>query len=287
MDVARRTGVTGGPAEAAREVRSGGHRAARSRPLEALARAGLAARALVYGIIGGLALQLALGDGGRTTDQQGALRTIAEQPFGKALLLVVAVGLFGYAAWRLVRAAVGHGAEAHDDAKERVGGAASGLVYAVLFVAALKIALGSGGGSGGGGGEDAATGGVLGWPAGPYIVGAAALVLVGVALDQARKGLGRSFLDDSKTEQMRPRTKRAFTAAGVFGHLARTVVFGVMGWFLMKAAIEFDADEAVSLDGALSELRDAAYGPVLLGAVAIGLLGFAAYSAMDARFRRV
>lgn len=286
MDVARRLGMTGGPASAARDVQSGGHQAARSRPLELLARAGLAARALVFAIVGVLALKLALGDGGgKTTDQQGALKEIAAQPFGKTLLVVVAVGLFGYAAWRLIRAAVGHGAEERDDAKERVGGLASGLVYAVLFVSAVKIVLGSGGG--GGGGEDQATGGVLGWPGGPYIVGAAALVLIGVGLDQGRKGLKRSFLEHSRTERMSHRVQKAFTAAGVFGHLARMVVFGVMGWFLMKAAIEFDADEAVSLDGALSELREAAYGPVLLGVVAVGLLGFAVYSAMDARFRRV
>src|SRR5215210_5934662 len=99
-----------------------GERVARTDSFEWLARAGLAARGVVYAVIGVLAIKLALGDGGKTTNQRGALKTIAEQPFGTALLILVAIGLAGYALWRLVRAAIGHGPEASDDTKERIGG---------------------------------------------------------------------------------------------------------------------------------------------------------------------
>src|SRR5215212_4949187 len=105
---------------------------AHSRTFEWLARAGLVARGVIYAIVGILAIKLALGDGGKTTNQNGALETIAKQPFGKFLLILVAVGLAGYAIWRLLRAAIGHGPEASDDTKERVGGFASGVVYAGL-----------------------------------------------------------------------------------------------------------------------------------------------------------
>ena len=73
----------------------------------------------------------------------------------------------------------------------------------------------------------------------------------------------------------------------MFGHLARAVVFALMGYFLVKAAIDFDPQKAVGLDGALAKLADASYGPLLLGIVAVGLLGFALYSALDARYRKV
>ena len=108
-----------------------------------LVRLGYAARGVVYVVIGVLAVKLALGDGGKTTDQQGALGTIAQQPFGKVLLTLVAVGLLGYAAWRLLRAALG-GTQGHDDLKDRVDGAVSGISYAILFLAATRILLGSG-----------------------------------------------------------------------------------------------------------------------------------------------
>ena len=279
-----------GPIDAGRmpvqQAKNAGEDLSRRPQFEWLARAGLAARGIIYAIVGVLAVKVALGGSGKETDQQGALKTIADQPFGKALLGLMAIGLFGYAMWRLIRAALGHGLETgRDDTKDRLAGVASGLIYSVLLFTALKILLGGGGGSGQG--EDKATGGVLGWPGGTWIVGIAGLVVIGVGIDQAIKGIKKKFLDDSKTEQMSPEVLRGFTGVGVFGHLARAVVFALIGYFLVRAAIDYDPDKAIGLDGALAKLGDASYGPVLLGIVAVGLIGFAVYSAMDARYRRV
>jgi hypothetical protein len=269
-----------------REARTKGEDVARSKQFEWLARAGLATRGVIYAVIGVLAIKLALGDGGKATNQQGALKTIAEQPFGKVLLIFVAIGLAGYAIWRLTRAALGHGREVSDDAKDRVDGLVSGLSYGALFFTALAILFGSGGG-GSGGGPDKATGGVLGWPGGQLLVGIAGLVVIGVGIQQAYKGLKRKFLDETKTEQMSEGVEHAYTAFGIFGHLARTVVFALIGYFLIRAAIDYDPDKAVALDGSLAALAHASYGPLLLGIVAAGLIGFAAYSMADARYRRV
>jgi Domain of Unknown Function (DUF1206) len=257
---------------------------AHSRTFEWLARAGLVARGVIYAVIGILAIKLALGDGGKTTNQTGALETIAKQPFGKALLIVVAVGLAGYATWRLVRAAIGHGPESSDDTKERVAGVVSGIAYGALCATAVSILIGSGGRSGS---PDKATGGVLDWPAGQVLVVLAGLVVIGVGLEQGYKGIKRKFLEKSKTEEMSENVERAFTALGVFGHLARMVVFTLIGYFFIRAAIDYNPDKAASLDGALAALGQASYGPVLLGMVAAGLIGFAGYSIADARYRRV
>ena len=86
---------------------------------------------------------------------------------------------------------------------------------------------------------------------------------------------------------MSPSVDQAFTAVGVVGHLARAVVFALIGWFLIKAAIDYDPDKAVGLDGALAKLASSAFGPVVLGIVAAGLIAFACYSVLDARYRRV
>jgi hypothetical protein len=268
-----------------RRAEAQGERVAHTDSFEWLARGGLVARGVVYGIIGILALKLALGDGGDATNQQGALHKIAEGPFGKVLLAIVAVGLFGYAAWRLVRAALGHGPEASDDTKDRIAGLASGVAYAALFVTAASILAGSG--SGGGGNPDKATGGVLDWPLGQVLVVIAGLIFVGVAIDQGLKGVKQKFLEDSKTEQMDPKMRTTFTAVGVVGHLARMVVFGLIGFFLVKAALDYNPDEAVGLDGALAKLGQSSFGPVVLGVVAAGLVAFAVYSVFDARYRKV
>jgi hypothetical protein len=276
------SGITKAPG--LRAARRQGDHAARSTVLRSLARAGLAARGVVYAIVGVLALKLALGDGGEATNQQGALRTIADRPFGKTLLVLVAVGLAGYAAWRLVRAAVGHGAEQRDSRGDRVAALASGIGYAILCATAVKLLVGASTGSGT---PKKATGGVLDWSGGPTLVAFAGIVLIGVAGYQAYKGLTRKFLEDSKTEQMSPAVEKAFTALGVFGHVARAVVFALIGYGLVKAAIDYDAQKAIGLDGALRELSHASYGPALLGVVAAGLIGFAAYSLADARYRKV
>ena len=265
-------------------AREKGEDFAHSRAFEWLARAGLVARGVIYAVIGILAVKLALGDGGKTTDQNGALQTIAKQPFGKALLIIVTIGLAGYATWRLLRAAIGHGPESSDDTKDRLDGAWSGISYALLCAAAVSILIGSGGSSGS---PDKTTGGVLGWPGGQVLVVIAGLIAIGAGLEQGYKAVRRKFLEDSKTEQMSESVKRAFTALGSFGHLARMVVFTLVGYFFIRAALDYNPHKAVSLDGALTALGNASYGPVLLGVVAAGLIGFAAYSIADARFRRV
>jgi hypothetical protein len=269
-----------------REAKSTGDAIANARWFEWLARAGLVARGVIYGIIGVLALEMAFGTSGKTTNQKGALAEIAQQPGGKILLTLMAIGLFGYAFWRLLRAAVGHGPEETDDGKERLKGLDSGIAYASLFVTCLAILFGSSG-SGGSGSPDKATGGVLGWPGGQVIVGIAGLVLIGVGLYQGYEGVKKKFLEKSKTGEMSEKTEKAFTALGVAGHLARMVVFALIGYFLLKAAIDFDPKKAVSVDGALAAVAKASYGQVLLGLVAAGMIAFGAYSVADARYRRV
>lgn len=266
------------------EAREKGEGFADSQAFEWLARGGLVARGAIYAVIGILAIKLALGDGGKTTDQNGALQTIARQPFGKALLVVVTIGLAGYAIWRLLRAAIGRGPESSDDTKDRLDGAWSGISYALLCVTAVSILIGSGGSSGS---PDQTTGGVLGWPGGQVLVVIAGLVAIGAGIEQGWKGISRKFLEDSKTEEMSESVERAFTALGGFGHAARMVVFTLVGYFFIRAALDYNPHKAVSLDGALTALSHASYGPVLLGVVAAGLIGFAAYSIADARYRRV
>jgi hypothetical protein len=257
-----------------------------SRAFELLSRAGFVARGLIYAIIGVLALKLAFGQGGKLTDQSGALHTVAKQPFGQFLLTLVAIGLGGYSLWRLVRAAIGHGPEGSDTGFERVAALASGIAYGVFCAIAVGILLGAGGG-GSSSSPEKATAGVFGWPAGTWIVGLAGGVMVGVAFYQGYRGISKKFLRDSKVEQMEPRVRKWISRLGTVGHLARMVVFGLVGVFLVKAAIDFNPSKAVGLDGALAKIVHQSYGPFLLGVVAAGLIAFALYSLSDARYRKI
>jgi hypothetical protein len=264
----------------------GGEAVARRREFGWLARAGLVARGVSYAIIGILALKLAFGSGGKTTNQRGALQEIAQQPLGQALLIGMVVGLAGYATWRLLRAGLGHGAQQQDNLGERIAGAVSGLAYVALCVTAVKILVGANSG-GGTNSPKETTGGVLQWTGGTEIIAAIGAVLIGVALYQGYVGVSKKFLEDSNTARMSAHTRQAFTALGVFGHLSRMVIFGLVGYGLIKAAMNYDPNKAIGLDGALSKVSQYSYGPLLLGVVAAGLIGFALYSIADARYRKI
>jgi len=267
-------------------ARGAGHGFVHSTAFEVLSRAGFVARGLVYAIIGLLAFAVAVSDTGMLTNQQGALRAVAEQPLGGFLLVLVAIGLGGYAIWRLFRAALGHGPEATDGTLDRLGGLGSGLVYAGLCVAAVEVLAGSSA-AGPSSQPDKTTAGVFDWPGGRWAVAAAGIVLLGVAAYQLAKGVRRSFLEEIKTEQMSAGTEMWITWIGTVGHVARAIVFGLVGWFLVKAAVEYDANEAVGLDGALTKILRADYGPWLLGFVSAGLIAFGVYSISEARYRRI
>jgi Domain of Unknown Function (DUF1206) len=259
----------------------------RTTGFEILARSGFVARGVIYGIIGLLAVKLALGQGGTTTNQSGALKTIAHQPFGHFLLLLTAIGLGGYALWRFVRAALGHGKEASDSGFDRLAALGSGIAYSILCYIAVSILMGSGGGSSSSSNPGKAASGVLGWTGGTWLVGIAGAALIGIAGYQGYRGITRDFLKDSKTEEMSRRTREWIEWIGTFGHLARMVVFGLVGVFLLKAAIDYNPKKAVGLDGALAKLAHASYGPFVLGLVATGLVAFGIYSLSDARYRRI
>ena len=271
----------------ARELGGQARRAVRREWLEPAARAGLIAKAVLYAIIGVLALAVAAGAGGETTDQSGALATIAEAPAGAVLVGLVAAGLLGYALWRLVQAVFDTGREG-DDAKgivRRVGYAASAAIHLVLFAFAIRLLADSGGsssGSGSGSGqEQQATAGVFGWPGGRAIVIIAALVIIGVGAYNAYRGITKSFMDELVVGGG---ARTAVERLGMVGHVARGAVFALVGVFLMKAAVEYNPSEAEGLDGALARLANQPYGQVLLGLAAAGLVAYAAYCLADARY---
>jgi hypothetical protein len=267
-----------------RRARSWGEGFVRTPAYAVLSRAGFVARALVYGIIGVLAFDLVVGHGGKITNQQGALRTVEQQPFGHFLLTLLAIGLGGYAVWRLVRAVLGHGREGADRGIERIGALGSGIVYALMCVIAVQILIGPGTS---GGSAKKTTSDVFGWPAGRWLVGVAGLVLAGVAIYQFIRGVGQKFLDDSKSEKIPRVVMPWFKAFGMVGHVARAVVFGLVAVFLVKAAYDYEANEAIGLDGALAKLYNGAYGSWLLGVLALGLIIFSCFSLIEARYRRI
>jgi Domain of Unknown Function (DUF1206) len=260
-----------------------------------LARTGLVAKGVSYGLVGVLAVALALGGaGGQATSRQGALEKLASHSFGKVMLALLALGFAAYAIWRFVQAVAerddADDGEAKGDAKKwgkRAGYVGRGLIYAGLTVSTVKILLGSGGGQSQTGKAHKTAAMVLSWPAGTWLVGIAGAVIVGVGLWNFYRGVARKFEDRWRTGEMGEQARKWGARAGLVGHVARAVVFSLIGIFLVKAAIEYNPKDAIGLDGALRKLADASYGPYLLGLTAAGLVAYGLYCFVDARYRDV
>jgi hypothetical protein len=251
-----------------------------------LARTGLVAKGVSFGIVGALAAKLAAGDGGRATSREGALHAVAQETFGEVLLILLAVGFAAYAAWRFVEALAAPGGDGKEWAK-RAGSVGRALIYAALAYSALKIVLGDGGSGSQNERAQKATAELLSWPAGTWLVAIAGAIVVGVGLWNAYRGLTRKFEDKWRTRAMGSTARKWGGRAGVAGHLARAVVFTLIGAFVIRAAIQYDPSESIGLDGALQKLARADYGPYLLGLTAAGLVAYGLYCLVDARYRDV
>ncbi len=257
-----------------------------------LARAGLVAKGISFGIVAVLAIGVAVGTGGETTSRQGALQTLAQHAWGKVLLVLLVLGFVGYAIWRFVQAF----AERDDDRDEkgkakkwgkRAGYAGRGLIYAGLAFTTAKILAGSGGQESQNEKAQKTTAALLDWPGGRWIVGIAGLAIIGAGLWNLYRGIAKKFEDKWRTGEMSTTERKWGGRAGVAGHLARGVVFGLIGTFVTKAAMDYDPNDAIGLDGALQKLANASYGPWLLGLTAAGLLCYALFCLVDARYRDV
>jgi len=275
---------------AAQRIRTTGREVGHGDWVEWAGRLGLLAKAVSYALIGILAIQIPLGHGGQAADRKGVLRQLATESWGAAALIALAVGFACYAVWRVIDALVDRRNQGQDPKglAKRAASFGLGVLYAASAAAAVALVRsGSSAGGGGTGDEKQEAARVLDWPAGRWIVLAVALGFVGAGLYNLYLGVTTKFRDELKTGQMSRGVERSAVASGVVGYLARGVVFALVGVFLGKAAIEYDPNEAIGIDGALLKLADASHGPLLLGLVAGGLIAYALYCLVEARYRKI
>jgi hypothetical protein len=257
--------------------------------LTLLARLGFAARGLVYILIGWFAVDAAR-SGARPGDNQAALASLADGGLGRGLLFVIALGLAGYAAWRLVQAALDPELrrETMKGRFERAGYAVSGISHVLLAIYALRLALRSGGGGGGSAPGDAQahdwTAWLMGQPGGTLLVILVGLGFLAVAVAQAVKAWKAEFVRELEGDVPAPRQVRII---GRLGYAARAIVFALVGWFFVRAALTADPQQAGGMGQALRELQQQGPGTLLLAVVAAGLFLFGIFSLVEARFRNI
>ena len=257
--------------------------------LDKTARLGYAAKGAVYCILGGLAAAAAFGYGGQTTGRKGAVQAILQAPFGQVLLVLVALGLIAFAIWKFYRAFTGYGKA--DDKKEgvkRLGAALSGATYFFFGLYSLNLVFNVVGGSGGGdsSSKKTAVAKVLGWTGGEYIIGAVALIIIAKGLYEFYKGFSGKYKRKIDQSELSESEEQIFMRAGRVGYISRGIVLAIIGYFFMRAALESNAGHVEGTDGVFSFLQNTG-GAVLMGAVALGLLGYGIFTFILSRYGKL
>lgn len=249
-------------------------------------RAGYATKGTVYLIIGGLAAAAGWGAGGETTDSEGAISEIRQQPFGYFLLWLVTIGLVGYCVWRVVEAITDpdhKGTDAKGIAT-RIGYVISGVAYGLLAwtVSPLTGAPSSGEGSGG---QQDTVGWLLSVPGGKWVLALIGVAVAGFGLVQIYQGATDKFMSKYNSGQMNETERKVAKYAGRFGLVARGITFGIIGVFLVIAAQALDPSKVKGFGEALDLLARQPYGQWILMAIGIGLFCYGVFCLVQARYR--
>lgn len=265
--------------------------------IERLARAGFVAKALLYGTIGSLAALAAFRRGGRSTDTRGAMTTLLDAPLGQAIVVAMALGLFGYAVWRIVEGALDPERRGTDVKAMAVRGSfiVRGLAHAALGVSAVRLAFrrSGGGAPGSGGAADGsgidqgreATRTAFDLPGGEWIVIAVAIGIAGYGVYQLYRAAAAKLSKQLDLAEMSREAGRWVIGVSRFGIAARGAVFMAVGWTVFFAARRHDASRAGGVREALDVIRDVGRWP--FAAVALGLVAYGVYQLLNARYRRV
>lgn len=251
-----------------------------------LGRFGFAAKGVVYTLIGVLAVQAAIGAGGETTGQRGALEQIGEAPLGRILLIAMGVGMVGYALWRFMQAFM-------DTEDKGTGGKGIALRTGYFVIALLHVSLAASAFALVAGRESSGDS-TVGWtaqlmsqPFGRWLVGIVGAFVIGYGGFQLYRAWTVKFREKLELGDMSAAEKTWAIRLGCMGYAARGVVFVIVGGFLIVAAVHADPKEARGLDGALATLAEQPWGWAVLGVVAVGLLAYGIFMFVQARYRRM
>jgi hypothetical protein len=246
-----------------------GRQAHSSEWLDHAVRIGMIAYGIVYLTVAWLAIQLSLGNHSGSASRNGALRQLAQQPFGKVVVWVVAIGMFFLVLWKLLEAYVDFqnedGAKQWTKAGTNIGKA---IVYGTLGIAGLKVAMGS---KSSGGGTDSFTAKLMNAPAGRFLVGIVGLAVIGYAVYQVYYGWKEKFLKHLNFEGKTGEAGKAYTMFGKVGYISRGIALGVIGILFVAAAITHKAKKSGGLDVALHKVLQQPLGPVLLFLIGVGI----------------
>lgn len=259
-----------------------------------LGRAGWLAKGIVYLLAGGLALLVvgrsfgwaSVAAGGREASPTGAIKEVASSTGGPLLLVALAVGMFLYAAWRVATALLPGSTDAEGLAT-RVGYGVSAVLYTTFGITAISLAQSRAAKADGNTTVSDLTSRVMQHTIGRWFIGIAGVVVIGAGLYRIVKGLKSDVTADVDMSGMSPERARWTRRLGAFGEIGRGIAMGLIGFFLVRAAVTFNAVEATGLDGALRRLALESWGVLVVAGIGLGLMAYGLFCVATFTRRRL
>jgi hypothetical protein len=251
--------------------------------LKTLARVGYAVNGLLHGLIGALAISLAVGAGGGSADQSGALGQVAKSPGGVFVLWVIVVGLAALGLWQILQAFLVPGSDSKKVWAHRLKEIGKGVAY--LFVAGTALTVALNGSADSSESTSSASATVLALPGGPVLLMILGLGVLAVGAYFVYKGVAKKFTEDLAVPSGTVGT--VTVGLGVFGYVAKGIAVGVVGILVIVAGFTVDPSQSTGLDGALHSLAELPFGVAILVLVGLGLIAYGVYCFFRARFARL
>ncbi|MFI5892752.1 DUF1206 domain-containing protein [Actinoplanes sp. NPDC051513] len=261
-------------------------RAADSKPLEYIARAGFVGYGIIHLLFAWIAFQVAFRGSGQESDQSGALQQLAGNGLGKGLLVLIAIGMVGLAVWQGFEAAIGESGPRDKTAiAERVISGVRAVLY--LFLAWYAVNVLRGANASMAQSQENKSAGLMANAGGRWLVGFIGLVVIGVGIGIFVYGLREKFVKHLNTEQMAASVRKSTIRLGKAGYMAKGVAYAIAGVLVVAAAVTYDPEKARGLDAALKTLAGHPWGVWLLALIGLGIGAFGIYCFAQARYRKV
>jgi hypothetical protein len=260
-----------------------------------IGRIGWLAKGIVYIIAGYLALSIAskasgwsndAGTGAQEASPTGAIKTVAGSGPGSLLLWLLAIGMLLYAAWRVVSALL----PAHTDGESivhRIGYGVSAIVYISFAISAIALARHSTKQQDGNQKVTDISASIMEHTAGRLLIGAVGVVIIAVGLYRIYKGVTMDVNDELDLGGMSPQRATWTRRLGAIGEVGRGIGIALVGFFLTRSAIDYDANQATGLDGALRRLATESWGVAVVIVVGIGFIAYGVFCATTFNHRRL
>lgn len=257
------------------------HEVEHSDLLDRVAGVGVVTYGAVHLLVAWLILRLGFGDSGRAPSGSGAFHELAQAPLGRYLLYGVALGFLALVVWQATEAAFGFRGESHPHRiLQRLLAGAKVLMFGALGVNAFMVAAGA---SSGGKGTDGPTARLMSLPAGPFIVGAAGVVIIGIGLGMVWYGVAGKFRENLTQQGESGSSGSLYVVLGTIGFASKGVAVGLVGALFGYAALTHDPQKSGGLDQALHDVLQQPYGTPAVVVMALGIASFGLFCFVLAR----